>query len=110
MIEGIDYYIFLKLLKAFNFLENIFEFSKNKMLFQNILIQNHVFLSSRIFNQLVSSKLKQDALYIYNNLKRQEIKFISIFSKDYSKYLKEYPETPLLLFVKGNIEVLNSFK
>lgn len=110
MIEGIDYYIFLKLLKAFNFLENIFEFSKNKMLFQNILIQNHVFLSSRIFNQLVSSKLKQDALYIYNNLKRQEIKFISIFSKDYPKYLKEYPETPLLLFAKGDIEVLNSFK
>lgn len=110
MIEGIDYYIFLKLLKAFNFLENIFEFSKNKMLFQNILIQNHVFLSNSIFNQLVSSKLKQDSLYIYNNLKRQEIKFISIFSKDYPKYLKEYPETPLLLFVKGNIEFLNSFQ
>lgn len=110
MIEEMDYYIFLKLLKAFSFLENIFEFSKSKILFQDILVQNHIFLNYKIFSQLVNNRLKQEALYVYDNLKLQKIKLVSIFSKDYPECLKDYPETPLLLFIKGDEKNLVGFQ
>lgn len=110
MIEDMNFFLFIKLLKAFNFLTNIFEFSKNKMLFRDILIQNHFYIENKVFKDMTNENLKQKALAVYKNLKKQGFSFVSVFSSLFPESLKEYPETPLLLFVKGNKEILNDNK
>lgn len=106
MIENMDFFLFIKLLKAFNFLTNIFEFSKNKMLFRDILVQNHFYIENKIFSEITNENLKQKALAVYNNLKSQGFSFISVFSTDFPEELKEYPECPVILITKGNKEIL----
>lgn len=105
-MEEFDYFKFIKFLKAFNQLENIFNMSKNRFLFREFLIQNNLKISSTLFNLFTSNDFKEKAIKVYNNLINQNIEFISFFSKEYPLELKGMINAPLIIFTYGNKEIL----
>lgn len=106
MMEEFDCFKFIKFLKAFNQLENIFNMSKNKFLFRDFLVQNNLKISLTLFNLFTSNVFKEKAIKVYNNLVSQNIEFISFFSKEYPLELKGTINSPLVLFVYGNKEII----
>ncbi len=110
IIEDINYVLVLRLLKAFNLLENLYNTSNNKYLFRSILVQNNIKLSNKIFSSLTSLDVKEKAKEIYNNLLNQNINFINIFSNDYPYELKSVINAPILICYFGNINLLRKKK
>lgn len=110
MIENINYILVLRLLKAFNSLENLYNISNNRYLFRNILIQNNIKLSNKLFSDFTDLSLKEKASNVYNNLLRQNIKFINIFSSNYPYELKSIINAPILICYYGDINLLGKKK
>ena len=110
MIKNINYILLLRLLKAFNALENLYNLSSNSYLFRNILIQNNIKLSNKIFSEFTNLDLKEKAKDIYHNLLKQDVKFINIFSNYYPYNLKSTINAPILIYYYGDIDLLSKKK
>lgn len=110
MIENINYILVLRLLKAFNSIENLYNVSNNRYLFRNILVQNNIKISNKFFSDFTNLSLKEKASNIYNNLLRQNVKFINIFSSHYPYELKSIINAPILICYYGDINLLSKKK
>ncbi len=44
----------------------------------------------------------------YNYLRKSDIKILSVFDEDYPSLLKQIKHAPLVLYIKGNLKLLNS--
>ena len=97
-------------MKAFDTVEKLYNISNNNFLFREILIQNNIKLSNIIYSKLTNKNLKEKAIYIYNNLVKQKVKFINIFSNNYPNQLKTVLNAPLLICYFGDIKILNKKK
>ncbi len=107
-MKEFDIFKFIKFLKAFNSIENIYKFSNNSFLFKSILIQNSLKISDSLFNEFTSKIFKEESVQIYRNLVNQDIKFITFFSKFYPVELKGTINAPLLLLVSGDLNILET--
>lgn len=107
-IEEMNYVLYIRLLRVFQSVENLYNMSKEKNNFINILIQNNIILSKKLICNLTSFSLKEKSFKIYNNLIKQKIDIIHIedscFQKN--KFFNMYNQ-PICLFVYGNINKLN---
>ncbi len=54
-----------------------------------------------------TTKIEEEALIIIESCKKAKIKIISIYDKEYPCKLKEIEDKPLLLYVDGDINLLN---
>ncbi len=106
-IDNMSYMLYLRLLKIFKTLENIYEISKTKNKFKEILIQNNVILSDKLISDLINFNLKEKSKKIYNNLKNQNISIVPIEDKMYNKKIKNMYNPPLCLFFYGDLLNLN---
>lgn len=108
MVKGINYYLLLKLLKAYNSLAELYEITNNKEKFYDSLIQNKINISNNIFFSLVDNNIKIYSKRLYLDLISQNFKIISIFSSVYPVELKNSINAPFTLICYGNIELLKS--
>lgn len=106
-INGMSYILYIRLLKIFNDVLNLYEISNNKNKFREILIRNNVILSENLISDLTNFNLKEKSVKIYNNLKNQKINIIPIENKKYNQKILHMYNPPLCIFVYGNISKLN---
>lgn len=106
-INGMSYILYIRLLKIFNDVFNLYETSKDKNRFKEILIRNNIILSDNLISDLTNFNLKEKCMKIYNNLKNQNIAIIPIENKKYSRKILNMYNPLLCLFVYGNIPKLN---
>lgn len=104
-----NYEIYEKLIHIFFDVSNIYKISNNKILFQNIIYSNKTFIPKKVFLNLVSYELKENAELIYMNLINQNIKIIPISSNNYPRNLLNINNPPLVIFSYGDI-LLNEKK
>lgn len=109
LIREINYEIYEKLIHIFLDVSNIYKISNNKILFQNIICSNKTFIPKKVFLNLVSYELKENAELIYMNLINQNIKIIPISSNNYPRNLLNINNPPLVIFSYGDI-LLNEKK
>lgn len=104
LLNNINYSIYLRLLKLFNSLKILYQISKDKTLFYNILINHSVFIPYKLFNDITNLKLKEKSTHIYNFLINNNYKIISINSKCYPHLLKDTLNPPLILCFKKDYD------
>lgn len=107
-IEDFNYALYIRLLKIFNSIENLYSLTKNKRKFKEILIQNKIILSENLINQLTNFNLKNESYKLYNNLIKQNIEIINIEDRIFpkEKFSNMY-NLPICIYVYGNINKLN---
>lgn len=88
-----------KLLKIFKTPEQIWETSEESF------IQNG--FTSKIANALVNKEYRQDLDKYINYMNKNDIKILKIFDSFYPNKLKQIYAPPVVLFAKGNVEILN---
>lgn len=102
----LDYLTYINLLKIFKDAKNIYALSQDKDKFLRLLRLNHIHISYRIFSNLVDSDLKVKSKELFQNLKKQNIKIINIFSIYYPKELINTFNPPLTIFAYGDLSIL----
>lgn len=103
---------FLKLLKLFKSEYQIYQTSKNKSLFYNILLKNEVFIKYQLFNDITNDCIKSKSEQIYQSLKFNFIDIIHLNSKNYPKNLFNLYNPPFVILknINSDISILNSQK
>lgn len=92
-----------KIIKSFQTLEKFWKSNDSQ-------IHKLKFLTGSLKNDLVKIKKDLDLDKELKYLKTSKIGFINYFEKDYPKALKEITWPPLILFYKGNKEILENPK
>ncbi len=110
MVEDMNYYSLLNLLKAFSSIDELYTTTKNKDKLIKRLYSNNIVISNKMFYSLIDINLKRRLNNVYLNLISKRLKFVSIFSDKYPKELKNCIDAPILIVYYGNIELLNSNK
>ena len=64
-------------------------------------------LGDKIYNTVLSSANKIYLEYVLNGLNKRNITAVTLVSEKYPKLLKETDLPPLILYVKGNLDLLN---
>ena len=103
MIEDLTYSEYKKMLENFGSLELIYKISKTSFLFSKYLEDFKINLSQKVYNQITNFNLKENSNEIYNFLKNSEIDIIVLENK----FLEILP---LVVFLKGNKNILNESK
>lgn len=99
-IPGIGSKTLKKLLKHFRSSENIWKASSTDML--------NCGISEKIAQKVTEAQKDLNPDKLWEDLTKENIQVISILDKKYPKNLKEIPSPPFLLYVKGNLEMLNT--
>lgn len=66
-------------------------------------------IGEKIAKEILNPKYKIGLEDIENKMKRENIKLINICDENYPEKLKQIYDKPISLYVKGNVEILNSF-
>ena len=91
----------LKLLELYKTPEKIYKLTKEELM-------NINGIGEIIANDIIISKNEKILNYHIKYMKENNIKIINICEKNYPQLLKEIYDPPVSLYVKGNIEILNS--
>ena len=100
-----NYLTYLRLIKVFGNVSNIFYYSNNKEKFLNILLSNSITLSKNLIDNLINEDLKKLSLKLYNYLVSNNFIIISIKSKNYPKKLFNLFNPPICIFLNKNIDL-----
>lgn len=95
-------------MKVFHSSYNLYNHSKNEILFRQELIQNTCYISNKLYQDLLSRKIKEKSHIIYKKIKENGIKIIPIYSKNYIRNLEKMYDPPFALFVKGDFSILEN--
>ncbi len=107
-ISDFNYLIYLRLLRVFGTIEELFYSTKEKMKFRETLIKENIFLSRNLIEDLTSEHIKSFSLKIYDYLISNNIKIISVDSKNYPKKLFNLFNSPICIYIKGDIDLLKN--
>lgn len=107
ILKAMNYDILLKLLTVFKSEEEIYQISKNKVLFYKYLSQNSVYIPYILFKDITSDFLKQKSNQIFLKLTYKNIKIIPVNSKFYPKFLLNLSDIPLVIYI-NDISILNT--
>lgn len=88
-----------KLLKKYKDIEKIFYLDEKRL-------QEEEYLNSNDISNLLNIKYKADLDKYREYLMQNKIKVITLFDKEYPQKLKSIYDKPIVLFAKGNIELL----
>lgn len=89
-----------KLLKKYGSTDKIYNLTKEELL---------EVVGEKIAKEILDLKYKENLESELIYLKRNNIELISIMDSRYPKKLQEIYDKPICLYVKGNVEILNSF-
>lgn len=106
-----NYKLYNKLINIFLDVSKLYNVSKDKELFQKYIYSNNINIQNSIYSQIISEKLKDKVELIYNNLISQNVKIITIISKEYPSKLLNIYNPPFVIFGYGNsLSKINSKK
>lgn len=88
-----------KLLKKYKDIEKIFYLDEKRL-------QEEEYLNSNEISNLLNNKYKSDLDKYREYLMQNKIKVITLLDKEYPQKLKSIYDKPIVLFAKGNIELL----
>ena len=92
--------------------KEVFKFITEKSNLKQLLIDDKLSLINLLctekYNLLVNSANKNYLDFILKGLEKEEVTAITIISKNYPKELKETEVPPLVLYAKGNVNLLNT--
>lgn len=103
LIDGLNYNLYCNLINIFSDVKELFECSKDKLKFRNIIYLKKIFIPRNIYSKLISNELKEKLDKIYSNLVNQNIKIIPIISKEYPKNLLNSYDPPFAIFTYGDV-------
>ena len=98
MIEGLGSIRMTKLLSYFNNAENIFKADESKL-------QSIASIGKEISRRIKAFNIK-DLREELELCKKENIRVISIFDRDYPELLKSIPDAPMVLYIKGKLDCL----
>ncbi len=98
MIEGLGSIRMTKLLSYFNSAENIFKADESKL-------QSIASIGKEISRRIKAFNIK-DLREELELCKKENIRVISIFDRDYPELLKSIPDAPMVLYIKGKLDCL----
>lgn len=110
LIEKMDNFIFIKLVKPVVCIEKLYQLTSNKIEFSKYLINNNILISEEMFNQLTNFNLKSKAKEFYKYLISKEISIIHLYSNEYSLIFKSFGNFIPTFFVYGNYENIKNQK
>ena len=90
----------IKLLEFFKEPKNIYNLDKKQL--------KEVTDLEELINKIIDEKKRKRAYIILKNAIKEKIKLICVKDSKYSKQLLKIYDYPILLFAKGNIELLNT--
>ncbi|MFH1460646.1 MAG: DNA-processing protein DprA [Candidatus Omnitrophota bacterium] len=99
MVSGLGSRSILKLLKIFKTVENIFTTKESDFLHMSQINDRTLF--TRIKTILCSSRFKQEL----SEIKKLKINILTLFDPEYPVFLKEIYDPPVVLYVKGDIDI-----
>ena len=103
---GINYDIYIKLIKIFKNINNIFNESFDKIKFIKKIKSRNISIPSYILQKLILDDLKYKAKIKLVEIKQRNINILTIENKEYKKYLNN----KLMIYYYGNIKMLKSNK
>ena len=92
----------IKLLEFFKTAHNIFKLDEKKL--------RKITNSTKLIEILESNKKIEQTLEIFEKSQKEDIKILSYKDSYYSKRLLEIYDYPIILYAKGNLDLLNSQK
>jgi len=98
MIEGLGSIRMTKLLSYFNNAENIFKADESKL-------QSISSIGKEISHRIKAFNIK-DLREELELCKKENIRIVSIFDRDYPELLKSIPDAPMVLYIKGKLDCL----
>ncbi|MEG2235462.1 MAG: hypothetical protein RR144_03375 [Clostridia bacterium] len=107
---NMDYCTYINLCKIFKNVFELYNLSKNKDKFFKYLNLNNVYINYIIYLNLIDPVLKEKSEVFYSKLNKENIKILTINSKNYPINLKNVFNPPLLLFIYGDKSILNKNK
>lgn len=103
LIDELNYDVYCNLINIFSDVRKLFEYTKDREKFKNIIHSKKKFIPRNIYLKLISNKLKERLDKIYLNLVNQNIKIIPIISDKYPKNLLNIYNPPLAIFIYGDV-------
>ena len=109
-LKDMNYKRLLDFLKLFKSEQQLYQISKDKILFYNILLNNSFFIPYSLFNDITNLNLKQKSQKIYKFLKFNKYQIIYINSKNYPNVLNRISDPPIAICYNDSkiIDILNS--
>ena len=90
-----------KLINRFSNLEELYLSSKEELIKRNVSEEDIV--------KITNEEYKKDLEKYIEYLARNDIKLITFFDERYPKKLKEIYDPPIVLYAKGNVNILNEY-
>ena len=94
----------LSVKKQESILDSLEDFSVDSMLKNSNVLS---ILTTEEYHKLVSSYDKRVLDSSIDNMQRNDIKIVTIFSDEYPEKLKDLPDRPLILYAKGDLSLAN---
>ena len=101
-IDGLGSIRIQKLLERFKVPKNIWMAKKEEL----IEVDG---IGDEIANKILDNKYRLNLDVYENYMKKNEIQTITLYDECYPKKLKELYDRPIVLYVKGNKDILNEF-
>lgn len=89
------------LLRQYMSPENIWNLDKNK-------IKNETNLEDDLINEILNVKYRKNLNLYEDYINKNQIKIISMFDDDYPDNLKNIYDKPIMLFAKGNVDLMKT--
>lgn len=97
----INAYTKLRLLEHYNEPEKIFNLTENEFF-------KWQYSSAEVYKAICNNKNKETIVKMQEYMKKKNIKYITIYDKEYPESLKNIYDPPVLLFYIGNIKLINN--
>jgi len=107
-LVNIDKLSFIKLIRINTDICELYKLTLVPEKFSSYLKMNNIFVSKTLFQNLINKKIKIESKKIYNLFLSKKIKVIHFFSKEYNNFFSNSQNAPLVVFLLGNIDLLNS--
>lgn len=94
--------------------QQLFSMISGKVSIKKLISSGKDYIVSQIgeshFDTLLASANDQYLSYLLENYTKKQIRLVTIFSNEYPESLKQTPHPPLVLYAKGNVELLKQEK
>lgn len=97
-------------MRVFKDINCLYHNSNNIIDFKKILKDNGIYITNKIIYKLTSKQIKVYSKEIYLNLKKSNVKILTINSVSYPKQLFNIKNPPYTILLKGNARLLNKTK
>ena len=90
----------INLIKKFKGIKNLYNSSLDDLVYFGV--------KDNIIYKILDKKIKKQALYDLEYMKKKEINIISFEDEEYPEKLKKLKDVPICFYIRGNLSILNN--